>query len=365
MSKILITNNKKHKQLVVVGNMLKQLGFNIVYSQTAQETINIIKDNNQKIDLLICNIFLEDMSGFELSKNIRSIEQNLPILFVSQQITPELINQLYSSGASDFIAIPCLKVELMNRVNNLLKIASYKEQVEEFQNKIDSHLQVLQSNAHDAKNPLSSIFSLSGMPATVFTSTEEMQQMLDIVHDASKIVINLINEALDYFKLSNNEVQFEMLPLDILSVLNQVVEINSPLAKVKKQTINFSYDNNAEYLVLADNLKIFRAINNIVGNAIKFSPLGKNIWINISRKNSDIIIQVKDEGPGFKQEELAKVFKENQKFSAKPTGGEISTGLGLMIVKFILDKHNAQIIVTSEEGKGSVFTMYFKPYKKK
>lgn len=327
MSKILITNNKKHKQLVVVGNMLKQLGFNILYSQTAQETINIIKDNNQKIDLLICNIFLEDMSGFELSKNIRSIEQNLPILFASQQLTPELIDQLYSSGASDFIAIPCLKVELINRVNNLLKLASYKEKIEECKNRVDTNLQVLQSNAHDAKNPLSSIFSLSGMPATVFTSTEEMQQMLDIVHDASKIVINLINEALDYFKLSNNEMQFEMLPLDILSVLNQVVEINSPIAKVKKQSINFSYDNNVEYIVLADNLKIFRAINNIVGNAIKFSPLGKNIWISISRKNDDIIIQVKDEGPGFKKEELAKVFKENQKFSAKPTGGEVSTGL--------------------------------------
>ena len=156
-----------------------------------------------------------------------------------------------------------------------------------------------------------------------------------------------------------------MFTLDILSVLNQVVEINSPIAKVKKQSINFSYDNNVEYIVLADNLKIFRAINNIVGNAIKFSPLGKNIWISISRKNDDIIIQVKDEGPGFKKEELAKIFKENQKFSAKPTGGEVSTGLGLMIVKFILDKHNAKIVVTSEEGKGSLFTMYFKPYKKK
>jgi signal transduction histidine kinase len=99
-------------------------------------------------------------------------------------------------------------------------------------------------------------------------------------------------------------------------------------------------------------------IENLISNAIKFTPHHKNIWINVDSSEEMIRLMIRDEGQGFRPQELPALFRPFQRLSARPTGGESSTGLGLSIVHQIIQLHNGHIHVESEgEGKGSRFTV--------
>jgi len=104
--------------------------------------------------------------------------------------------------------------------------------------------------------------------------------------------------------------------------------------------------------------RIREAIDNLVSNAIKYSPIGGRISVLVSRDDASIIIRVTDQGAGLSPEDLGRLFGRFQRLSAKPTAGESSTGLGLSIVKRIIDMHGGEVTAESEgPGKGSTFSI--------
>jgi len=102
-----------------------------------------------------------------------------------------------------------------------------------------------------------------------------------------------------------------------------------------------------------------RIYENIISNSIKFSPYNKNVYITISEKNGFIIVSVKDEGPGFSNEDKKHLFKKFAKLSAQPTGGETTSGLGLSIVKMLTEAMQGRVYCISEPGQGAEFIIEF------
>jgi signal transduction histidine kinase len=100
-------------------------------------------------------------------------------------------------------------------------------------------------------------------------------------------------------------------------------------------------------------------VENLIGNAIKYSPHEKTIWVSVSRYDKDKVrFSVKDEGQGLTEEDMKKLFGKFQRLSARPTGGESSTGLGLSIVKKLVEMHGGKIWAESEgRNKGATFTV--------
>ena len=103
-----------------------------------------------------------------------------------------------------------------------------------------------------------------------------------------------------------------------------------------------------------------QVFDNLISNALKFSALGKKIWVRSKKIESEITFEVEDQGPGISKEEVPKLFGAFQRLSARPTGGETSTGLGLSIVRRIIDTLGGEIKVTTEVGKGTVFSFMIK-----
>jgi signal transduction histidine kinase len=198
------------------------------------------------------------------------------------------------------------------------------------------------------------------MPADSFANADELNQTLEVIHNAAKIMMSLVNSNLEFLTISSGSIKLNKELIDVISLINQVVEINNPLAKAKNQTLSYEYPQQDCYII-GDHNKVFQAVNNIVGNAIKFSQREKHIWVNVSNDHNkgNVVIIVKDEGPGFKKEEVDTVFTKFGKHSATPTGDEISTGLGLLITKQIINLVGGEIYLESEEGKGSTFTIEF------
>ena len=109
--------------------------------------------------------------------------------------------------------------------------------------------------------------------------------------------------------------------------------------------------------VPADEKRITQVFNNLVSNAIKFSPQGRKVELILEKGPDDYLIHVRDEGPGLTQEDQKNLFRKFQKLSARPTGGETSTGLGLSIVKQLAHRINAEILVSSIPGKGATYNL--------
>ena len=100
------------------------------------------------------------------------------------------------------------------------------------------------------------------------------------------------------------------------------------------------------------------AIDNLVSNAIKYSPIGGKIVVLVTHEDNNTVIRIADEGAGLSPEDLGRLFGRFQRLSAKPTGGESSTGLGLSIVKRIIDMHGGHVTAQSDgPGQGSTFTV--------
>ena len=110
-------------------------------------------------------------------------------------------------------------------------------------------------------------------------------------------------------------------------------------------------------MIEADRERLREVIDNLVSNAIKYSPLDKPIWVTVEPVGDEVHFSVRDLGPGLTETDKQKVFGKFQRLSAVPTGEESSTGLGLSIVKQIVELHGGRVWVESEAGQGATFTV--------
>jgi signal transduction histidine kinase len=128
------------------------------------------------------------------------------------------------------------------------------------------------------------------------------------------------------------------------------------LATNKQQTMTVSAPPN--FVTMCDADRMREAIDNLISNAIKYSPIGGKISVVVNHEQNKTIIRVADEGAGLSPEDLGRLFGRFQRLSAKPTAGESSTGLGLSIVKRIIDMHGGQVTAESGgPGQGSTFAV--------
>jgi signal transduction histidine kinase len=129
-----------------------------------------------------------------------------------------------------------------------------------------------------------------------------------------------------------------------------VAENNRKLAAAKDQALVVKAETGLR--IKADTERLREAVDNLVSNAVKYSPIGGRIEISAGREGGEAVVRVTDEGPGLSPEDTDRLFGRFQRLSAKPTGGESSTGLGLSIAKRIIDLHKGRIFVESRSGKG-------------
>jgi signal transduction histidine kinase len=144
--------------------------------------------------------------------------------------------------------------------------------------------------------------------------------------------------------------------IDIPLLVREVVETSRPLLEKKQQAIEINAPDDLR--VSGDPDRLREAIDNLVSNAIKYSPIGGQIEISARQEADEVLIQVSDNGPGLSPEDMSRLFGRFQRLSAKPTAGESSTGLGLSIVKRIVELHGGQISAQSPgPGSGTTFTI--------
>lgn len=213
---------------------------------------------------------------------------------------------------------------------------------------------IMQIVAHDLLSPIGKVGALTELLRNADNDKEREEYMgyLDsVVVDSSAMVQNLM----DIHAFENNKVSLWRRKV-ILSELMEDSLIGMKQRAVKKQiSIHEDIQENVEFE--ADGRLIKRIIDNLLGNAIKFSPQESHVDISVKVINKEFVLIIRDQGPGFSSEDKENMFGLFSKLSARPTGEETSTGLGLAIVRELVNQLNGNIALESELGKGAAFTV--------
>jgi signal transduction histidine kinase len=144
--------------------------------------------------------------------------------------------------------------------------------------------------------------------------------------------------------------------LSIADIVQAVIRQYQEAARRKKIEIRTNFPN-GESTVLADASALDQVLDNLLSNALKFSPAGKRVFVSIRLLERQVECVVRDEGPGFTTDDKARMFRRYDRLSARPTGGEPSTGLGLSIVRKLVLAMNGELSCESTPGQGSAFAI--------
>jgi signal transduction histidine kinase/FixJ family two-component response regulator len=219
--------------------------------------------------------------------------------------------------------------------------------------------EILGTVAHDLKNPLGVILGRTEMLTELIgagSPKENVTSQVEHIRDATKRLTSMVDHLISDAMADAFDITIRREPVDVAALVAEVADANQPLAVNKQQIIAVSAPPN--FVTMCDADRIREAIDNLVSNAIKYSPIGGKITVAVNHEGHNTVIRIGDEGAGLSPEDLGRLFGRFQRLSAKPTAGESSTGLGLSIVKRIIDMHGGHVTAESAgPGQGSTFTV--------
>ena len=206
--------------------------------------------------------------------------------------------------------------------------------------------------AHDLRNPLGVVLGYAEMLRDEEFSRKETADMSAKIVTAAERVRDLVAGLIEASAAEAGRVALEKRPCDLLSIARRVVE--TQMAGAAKKEIGIRVDG-ATVFVTGDPGAIQQVVENVVSNAIKFSPWNSTVVVTVRSESGAGIVEVEDEGPGVSEADRARLFAKFARLSAKPTGGESSTGLGLSIVKTLTEAMGGDVSLESPPGRGARF----------
>lgn len=208
--------------------------------------------------------------------------------------------------------------------------------------------------SHDLKNPIGAVRNYAELIENKIITGDEVAKVSSQIVQVSERMLDLVTNLLDMNYLESGGIQLSIVNFDIAPLVEYAAYQYHVPAEVKSITIH--YNKEAEKsIVFADEQAMIQVLDNLVSNAVKYSPHGKNVFVRVKSNEKAVRVEVEDEGPGISEEDMKKLFGKFARLSAQPTGGEHSTGLGLSIVKKMVEAMKGRVWCESEPGKGATF----------
>jgi len=298
--------------------------------------LNIISGNTENVISLYKKLYEEHTDHLE--KNIQLKIEQLDVEYETQKIKKEYEKQKESNS------ILSKALNDVSRLNN---------QLHDLHDEKNSLMGIV---AHDLKNPIQSILSSAKLINSNKNEPEFVDEMLDNIKDQSKRMVNLINILMDYRAIEEGNIKLKISNFSNREIISKLIK-NTEVFAVNKGINIINEAAAEEQYIKTDFLLLYQVLENLVTNAIKFSPEGKNVYLKFEKKDEKFIFRIIDEGPGFSDEDKIKLYSNFAKLSAKPTGNESTTGLGLSIVKKLCNILDADIQLDSKINCGAAFTI--------
>ena len=332
--------------------------------------VRLAKDGIKAFELIAIDlpdlIFVDSPSASEGVENCRRLKENMaareiPLIFACEMLERAQVADALKAGAIDFVIKPISRDELSARIQLNIELASARRDLHRVETRMlelrAEKNEFLSIVAHDLRSPLSNIVTSadiviqdSEMPR------EQLAEFLQIISSSGKHMIHLVENLMDLNAIEQGRMKIQISPCELGELVRGVAANHDSRARSKQQELAF-HEENGPLVAMADQNSAIQIFDNLLSNAIKYSPIGKRIDIRVRRNNEKIRCEVQDQGPGLTADDLKKMFGKFAKLSAQPTAGEPSTGLGLSIVKRMVEAAGGNVWCESEFGKGSTFVV--------
>jgi PAS domain S-box-containing protein len=209
---------------------------------------------------------------------------------------------------------------------------------------------------HELRTPLTAIQGMSEVLAQFDVEAHRRQEMNAAINDEAKRLAQMIDEYLDITYLEAGARPLRKTPLRVEALVERILLLLEPLGASRGIPITCAFDRDLP-VVLADSDLLARAVTNVVANAIKYSPAGREVKVSVRVADIEMLIEVRDRGYGISREDLERIFEKFYRVPRAENADEPGIGLGLALVKEIMESHGGQVEVESELGTGSTFTL--------
>ena len=343
--KVLLTNEK----------------FQIATASNGRQALDqVIKE---KPDLVLLDVMMPDMSGFEVSQQLKANPETaeIPIIFLTALNSTADIVKGFQVGGNDFISKPFNKEELIIRVTHQISLIAAKRiivaQTEELRKTIIGRDKLYSVIAHDLRSPMGSIKMVLNMLILNLPSDTigpEMYELLTMANQTTEDVFSLLDNLLKWTKSQIGKLKVVYQDIDMVEVTEGVIEIFSMVAELKKISIRLETPSKLD--VHADIDMIKTVIRNLLSNAIKFSNEETEILVTVQEQEGMAVVSVKDSGCGIDEENQKKLLHTDTHFSTFGTNNEEGSGLGLLLCQDFVIKNGGRLWFTSAKGEGSTFS---------
>ncbi|WP_068467400.1 hybrid sensor histidine kinase/response regulator [Candidatus Protochlamydia phocaeensis] len=404
-------------QAMLLKETLEKHGFHVNLAKDGIEAIEMLKVHMP--DLIISDIEMPRMDGFEFCRYAKNHPQfsKLPVIILTNLSDSMDVIKGIECGADSFLTKPCTTELLLNTISDVMENRKLRKTAEEnlalefsfhgqhhllkvnqaqitdlllstYANAMQKNreleqayrklaqinqdierkneeLQVLNNQknlflgmaAHDLRNPLTAIQAYSDILLEKLTDlgNPDVIKLLNRIQKSSHSILVLINDLLDLAAIESGMVKLNLVQTNLDELIKEGIALNAIKAEQKQIDISFKQESPHIPSICCDPEKIEQVLNNLINNAIKYSRPQTHITISLARVNEKVLVTIQDQGVGIPQKEMENLFNPFTKTSAKTTGGETSTGLGLAIAKRIIHEHKGNIWAESEVGKGSTF----------
>ncbi len=347
----------------IVSSCLEQLGVNTYMADDGDSGYAILEQMEGAIDLVVTDLKMKNMDGDALCLRIRNDlgAKDLPVIFLSRIDDRETILSLFKMGATDYLTKPFFREELVARLRTHLERQALTRELQKHVMQLEGLNQLkddfLAVCSHDLRSPLVGMMGFADMLADDDDLSGDHREMLGGIKASGEYLLELINDILDLGRIDATKDDLNAAPVSIHHVLETSLQTLRYIAKPKDTTL-YLVDRSAGRRVQGDRNALTRVFNNLISNAIKFSPAGSEVTVTIGPcENDRMPITVVDTGIGIPNEQIPHLFSRYSKASRTGTSGEKGTGLGLVITRELVEAHLGTVVACSEEGKGSTFTV--------
>ena len=308
-------------------------------------------------DLILLDLMMPGMDGMEVCRRLKDDPRTMavPVIFLTAADETGTAARALESGAVDFILKPFNRAELLARVRTHVAL---KRTRDELQRIIGQKNELMSAVAHDLKNPISAVrFSAMILRDEGLKAPDPRAEIVDNIIEACNGALEFIQQRLEASALASRFEHPIIGRIDLIAVLHDTAQQNVPAAHQKTITLQLDFPDDKEVPVLGEHEALGRVLNNLLSNAIKFTPPGGTVALSFTpaAPGEMVRVRVRDSGPGLTAEDHAHLFEPYRRLSAKPTGGESSTGLGLSIARDLITALGGAIGCEPCSGPGATF----------
>ena len=362
---ILVVDDQDAGRFVKVQT-LRRSGFTVMDAGTGSDALDLIA--TQHPDLVILDVNLPDMSGFEVTRRIRASEHGPPTLQILQisntAVEAEDRVRGLEQGADVYLIEPIDGSVLVATVHSLLRVRRAEAALAQaLQSERDARGIAEQANrlkdefiatlSHELRTPLNALMGWIWQLRNATLEEPARERALDSIERNARMQAQLINDLLDISRASKGKLQLEMRLVDLKQVIEGAIESVRDSMTLKNLDVHMDL---APVLVAGDQARLQQVVTNLLTNSVQFTPPNGRVTVSLAAEGPDAILAVKDTGAGIEPAFIPHVFEQFRQGEGGLSRKHGGLGLGLAVVKQLIELHGGSVGVSSPgTGKGATF----------